>query len=238
MHGHLAGEALHQADDAGAVVRLGVLDNAAVVDRHEVGDHHHPGRRREHGVQEVGPVAVSLVDLVPLVGMDLPAATLVGVEDPAEDRRVVEPRQTEPVDAAVDTDQGRRAAVADQPVGADRQIAVHALRGRTDPGGSLGRGRLVRRSPLRASRVLGPRVVVVVLLGVGDRLGVLALRLERAHAQIAEIIVSVRRLRPAEAVIVLVIVERRRVDLPRREQRILGVWPELLAPAALGERER
>ncbi len=129
VHGHLAGEALNQADDAGAVVWLCVLDDAAIVDRHEVRDHHHPGRRREDGIQEVGPVPVALVHLVPLVRMDLPAATLVRIQDPAEHGRVIESRQAEPVDAAVDTDQGRGAAVPDQSVGADRQIAVNTLRG-------------------------------------------------------------------------------------------------------------
>ena len=85
MHRHLAGEALDEADDARVVVRLGMLDDAALIDRHEVGDDDDPGARGEDGVEEVRPVAVDLMHLVPLVGVDLPAPALLGVEDPAEE---------------------------------------------------------------------------------------------------------------------------------------------------------
>ena len=135
VHGHLAGEALDQADHARTVVRPGVLDDAAFVDRHEIRDHHDSSAGGEHGVEEVGPVPISLMDLVGLVGMDLPAAALPRVEDPAEERVVVEARQAEPVDAAVHPHQRRRAAVADQAIGPDRQIPVDPLvRDRTTPG--------------------------------------------------------------------------------------------------------
>jgi len=100
-----------------------------LVDGHEVGHHHQAGARGEDGVEEVGPVSVPLVDVVGLIRVKLPAPALPGIQDPSEDSRIVEPGQAEPVDAPIDPDQRSGAAVADQPVGADRQVPVDALGG-------------------------------------------------------------------------------------------------------------
>src|SRR5450755_4181435 len=91
---------------------------------------------------------------------------------------------------------------------------------------------------VRLVLVLGARVIVLLDVCTGRRL--LGVRLEGAHAELSEIVLGI--VAPGGAAsghdLIVVLVERGRVNPAGRQERILGVGAELLAPAPLGQRER
>ncbi len=127
-HGDPACEAVDQPHQAwpAVLVAVGVR---ALYDRHEVGDGDHAGVGSEGGLQDVAAVAIALGHAVGRPRREPPVAALARVEDAAEQRAVVEAREAQPIDAAVDPDERRAAAVSDEAVGADGEIALAALQG-------------------------------------------------------------------------------------------------------------
>ncbi len=125
---HLARQALHSAKDL-------VLDpdlappHVHVGHRHAVGQPEDPLGGAEGGLQEVGPADIAPGDREAPARADEETATSLPVEEGGEDRRAVEAGETEPVERAGLGDQGRRPAVADQGVVADRRIALAVLPG-------------------------------------------------------------------------------------------------------------
>ena len=123
-HAHMAGQALDVPDDAGFVTKASLRLDVPLVDGHVVGERDYPCAGREDGVEEVGAVAVMLPGAECHSRADLPATSAGRIEDAAEHRVTVEARKAEKVDAAVETHERGAAAVADQPVPLDGQIAT------------------------------------------------------------------------------------------------------------------
>ena len=114
------------AHDAGVPVRPCVLGDVMGIHGHQVRDDGHAPARSEDGAEDVALVGVALPRVERLRGGDLPGAPALVVQDARQEARAVEARQAAPVDAAVGADQRQRAAVADDAVVGQWQVAVVA----------------------------------------------------------------------------------------------------------------
>ena len=157
-----------------------------------------PGR--EDGVEEVGPVAIALMDLVGLVGMELPAPTLAphrGSGRTGRRCRSAAGRASRCCRRPPPAPRSGSRRSAHRPRSADTRRSARA-----GPVRPLGSARLVL--------VLGTRVIVILVIAAGRR--ILGVGLEGAHPELAEIVLGVVGHGAADDLLA-VVVERARVDL-------------------------
>src|SRR4051794_23135039 len=126
--------------------------------RHEVGETDDPALSgAERGLQNVGARKVALGGGPPAFGVNRPGAAAFGVEQRGKYTAAVEPGETTPVDCSVQSDQGRRSHVANQPIVGDWTVANRARA----PAGGIGRRLRLdvshRPSISRGSRILHRR---------------------------------------------------------------------------------
>ena len=153
-HGHPAAAAAH------ASVNLGMLAGRPAVlgHRHEVGQTDDPALGgAERGLEDVGAGKVALGGGPPTLGVNRPGATPFGVEQRGKHTTAVEAGKTTPVDCSVQSNQGRRSHVANQPIVGDWTVANRARA----PAGGIGRRLRLdvshRPSISRGSRILHRR---------------------------------------------------------------------------------
>ena len=120
------------------------IDLQALQDaRREVVDLEAAVRRLDLGAHHVGVADVAAVGAPVLDGLERPRAAALLIEQPREDRRAVEARQAQPVDAGVGSDEGEDAAVADRAVMQRQRLSSRR------PAPSGGWRRTAARSPSR-----------------------------------------------------------------------------------------